>query len=157
VTNTSAASTSDALRLTARSLPSPGPIPLGAKLALALEILRALLLVEWSLRRRRLPQLVEMLRGGHAVVDVRNRTEVAAATRLGNIVNRALRPIPFDSRCLRKSLVLTRLLTRRGIAARLVIGVTLKPQFRAHAWVESGGHALLAPGAPDTYRRIAEL
>jgi hypothetical protein len=55
-----------------------------------------------------------------------------------------------------RSLVLVRVLARRGIESRLIIGVRTQPQFGAHAWVEQAGHALLDPG--DTAAgRLVEL
>ena len=71
--------------------------------------------------------------------------------RLGFIVSRVLALMPADRRCLIRSLVLVRLLSRRGIDGRLVIGASADQGFAAHAWVEyegkqvlpSGGHAKL--------------
>jgi hypothetical protein len=76
--------------------------------------------------------------------------------RLGYAVVRTLRLLPTDSRCLMRSLVLTRLLARRGIAGTLVIGVRTGERFEAHAWVEHSGTPLLDPG-DATFRRLVEL
>ena len=46
---------------------------------------------------------------------------------------------------LHDSLVLLDLLSRRGIASTVVLGVEVGSSFSAHAWVESGGRALLEP------------
>jgi hypothetical protein len=46
-----------------------------------------------------------------------------------------------------RSLVLTALLSRRGIASTLVIGVRPGGEFGAHAWVEHEGAPLLPSGA----------
>jgi Transglutaminase-like superfamily len=46
--------------------------------------------------------------------------------------------------CLQRSLVLTRLLRRRGVAADLVIGCRPLP-FQSHAWVEVAGEAVGDP------------
>jgi hypothetical protein len=43
--------------------------------------------------------------------------------------------------CLQRSVVLTRLLRRRGVAADLVIGCRMPP-LAAHAWVEVGGEVI---------------
>ena len=49
-------------------------------------------------------------------------------------------------RCLTRSLVLVRLLQRRGLTAELRIGVDrTSPSFAAHAWVEHAGVALGEP------------
>jgi hypothetical protein len=78
------------------------------------------------------------------------------AVRLGRAVARTLRLVPGDTRCLARSLVLTTLLARRGIQAKLVIGARPEPDFRAHAWVECAGHAVLPPG-DGAYGRLVEL
>jgi hypothetical protein len=67
-----------------------------------------------------------------------------------------LKLLPGDTRCLVRSLVLTRLLARRGIACTLVIGARTAPTFLAHAWVEHGGHAVLDPG-DGSFPRLAEI
>ena len=61
---------------------------------------------------------------------------------------------PGDSRCLIRSLVLVRVLARRAIPSMLVIGVRKNPGFKAHAWVEHEGKAILAAG---DYTRLTEL
>ena len=78
------------------------------------------------------------------------------AHRLGRAVGRTLRLLPGDTRCLARSLVLTRLLARRGIPAKLVIGARADPDFLAHAWVECAGHAVL-PAGDGSYGRLVEL
>lgn len=76
--------------------------------------------------------------------------------RLGHAVSRTLALLPGDTRCLARSLVLTRLLARRGIPARLVIGARTAPEFLAHAWVEYGGEPVLSPG-DGSFGRLVEL
>jgi hypothetical protein len=78
------------------------------------------------------------------------------ARRLGWVVARTLRLLPGDTRCLTRSLVLTRLLARRGIAATLVIGARPAPNFLAHAWVECEGEPVLAAG-DGSFSRLVEL
>jgi hypothetical protein len=77
------------------------------------------------------------------------------AARIGRAVERTLAALPFDGRCLVRSLVLTRMLARRGIDATFVLGVRAKPTFLAHAWLERDGVPLL-PTSPE-FERIAEL
>lgn len=79
---------------------------------------------------------------------------IPTAVRLGRVVQRALGAVPFDSRCLIRSLVLIRLLSARGIEGELVIGVASKPEFAAHAWVECQGVAVL-PTDRDRFQRLA--
>jgi transglutaminase superfamily protein len=134
----------------------PGPIPLVGKLSLAGEILIAYGRVRWWLWR------VDFRRTVHALRESRGRrlpvagSPAYAGARLGGAVVRTLRLLPTDSRCLMRSLVLTALLTRRGIDSRLVLGVRRDEDFAAHAWVEHAGVPLLDPGDPG-FKRLLEL
>jgi hypothetical protein len=78
------------------------------------------------------------------------------ARSLGWVVARVLAHVPGDTRCLVRSLVLTRLLASRGIEAKLVIGARTEPEFLAHAWVEHDGTPVLDPGN-GSYGRLVEL
>jgi hypothetical protein len=55
-----------------------------------------------------------------------------------------------------RSLVLTRLLARRGVPSTLIIGVSAAPEFAAHAWVEHAGRPLL-PSFGPAFARLVEL
>ncbi len=129
------------------------PLSVTAKAALAGEIAVSYVRARWLLRREGLPRALERLR---AVAPA--ATTVAGATdeRLARAVERTLRRLPADSRCLMQSLVLTRLLARRGRQSRLVIGVSPTGDFSAHAWVERGGVPLL-PAHERQFGRLAEL
>ena len=83
-----------------------------------------------------------------------NVVEMVRAARLGRAVRRTLALLPTDSRCLIRSLVLTRLLARRSIPNTLVIGVRKTSEFEAHAWVEHAGQPILPAG---DYTRLTEL
>lgn len=126
---------------------------LGARLRLAGEIVGAYAQARRALRHRPLPDVVADLRGGAATVDA-DRPD--AGPRLARAVVRTLEPLPLDSRCLMRSLVLLRLLARRGVAGRLVIAVTpnQSDQLAAHAWVELDGRPLLAPGGFEDGRLL---
>jgi hypothetical protein len=78
------------------------------------------------------------------------------AHRLARAVLLTLRPLPGDTRCLARSLALTRVLARRAIPSTLVIGARTDPGFLAHAWVEHAGQALLDPGEGQ-FQRLVEL
>ncbi|MGZ8693054.1 MAG: lasso peptide biosynthesis B2 protein [Gaiellaceae bacterium] len=131
---------------TARELEEPRrDRPFSEKVGIALEIALIYPRVRWLLLRRGLRGAVASLRG-EDLVDASAASDPAqqvAAQRLGDVVRRVLEPFPFDSRCLMRSLVLTAMLARRGIFASVVVGVRTEPAFEAHAWVESGGVALL--------------
>lgn len=125
------------------------------KLAMSAEILVAYARARRALRRSSLPAVVAAMRRpgeGHHPVGA---GAYAAGIRLGAAVRRVLGILSRDPQCLTSSLVLTALLARRGIAAKLVIGVRPEP-FAAHAWVEHGGRPLLPPaGAP--FKRLTEV
>jgi hypothetical protein len=81
---------------------------------------------------------------------------VEDARRLGAAVTRTLAFLPGDTRCLIRSLVLTRMLARRHVATTLVIGARSSPDFLAHAWVECHGSPVLPPGG-GAFSRLVEL
>jgi hypothetical protein len=118
----------------------------GRRLALACEILGTYAQVRWSLRRRGLRGALVALRSSAG--SVQPGQPVATGRRLGRAVARTLGVLPADSRCLMQSLVLTRVLARRGIDTRLVIAVRPGERLAAHAWIEHGDEALLPAGAP---------
>ena len=80
--------------------------------------------------------LVERLRAGGPVERIDGAMALTEARRLGWAVVKILRFLPGDTRCLRRSLVLTQLLERRGISARLVIGARGGPDALL-VWVSS--------------------
>lgn len=120
-------------------------------MTLATEILAAYASVRWYLWRRDFPEALERIR---AVAPCDG--DAAADDRLARAVRRTLRLLPADSRCLMQSLVLTRLLARRGRASRLVIGVNPGAAFGAHAWIERDDVPLL-PANEQRFQRLAEL
>ena len=125
------------------------PLSAAEKARLTFEILGTYVRARFLLIRRGLPAAVEALRAVELRSDAQppdgERVAQAVGVRLGMAVCRVLAVLPTDSRCLVRSLVLTRLLARRGVPGTLVIGVRPGPNFQAHAWVESGGVALLSP------------
>lgn len=131
----------------------------GRRLRLAAEILAAYAHARRALRRAPITEVVAELRshprpGASPVAPAPAPLEEAC--RLGHAVTRLLALVPGDTRCLVRSLVLTRLLARRGISAKLVIGARARPDFLAHAWVEHGGKPVLAPG-DGSFVRLVEL
>jgi hypothetical protein len=127
------------------------------RVALGLEIVVAYGRARRELRRAPIEQVVARLRQlGPFAVEAPGAPEREEARRLGWVVVRGLRLLPGDTRCLRRSLVLLQLLARRGIAARVVIGVRTNPNFLAHAWVECGGAPVLSP-LDGSFGRLVEL
>lgn len=111
---------------------------------LAVEILRAYATARHALHDRPLPDVLTRLRGSGPARPPAG-TDPAALARASD---RVLGALPFDNRCLIRSLVLVRLLARRGVRGELVIAALPAgaDQLDAHAWVEVGGRALLSPG-----------
>lgn len=132
------------------------PLRARRKLRLALEIFGTYARLRVVLARRPLPAVLSDLRRNAKHQPKVTLEDQVTGIRLGRAVSKALSPLPFDSRCLVRSLVLTRMLARRGIDARLVIGVAPGPEFSAHAWVEADGVPLLPPDH-TRYTRITEL
>ena len=119
----------------------------GQKARLVAEIVALYARVRWLLARRELPDVVASLRRGSRRPAPPAAEEAVRLGRwYGGAVMLSLGRLPFDARCLVRSLVLLGLLARRGIETRLVIGVRTRPDFSAHAWVEHGSAALLPPG-----------
>lgn len=135
-----------------------GPLPLHWKASLAAEIFITYGRVRWLLARKDLQATLESLRrlGDVPVPDPHNEELTwELGHRLGWITARTLRPLPGDSRCLMRSLVLTRMMARRGVPTTLIIGAKTERGFAAHAWVERGGLPILSTGTG--YGRLAEL
>lgn len=139
------------------SAPADAHFPAGAKLRLAGEIVTAYVVARFTLRRRGLPEALEALRTATTPAKRAIRGPQSANGRqLARAVIRTLAILPADSRCLMRSLVLTRLLARRGIDSRLVIAVRPGEHFAAHSWVEHEGEPLLPGGAP-AFERLVTL
>jgi hypothetical protein len=117
-------------------------MPLDLRLRVAFEIFATYAEVRWRMRRGDVRDVVAALREG--AVDTHDPYDAyRIGRRLGWPVRRSLDPLPWDSRCLMRSLVLLRMLARRGVVCRLVIGVRPGEAFEAHAWIEHGRHPLL--------------
>jgi hypothetical protein len=117
-------------------------MPADLRLRVAFEIVGTYLQVRWRMLRGDVTFVVESLRGD--AVDVHSPYDAyRIGRRLGRPVRRTLDPLPWDSRCLMRSLVLLRMLARRDVVCRLVIGVRPGEKFEAHAWIEHDGHPLL--------------
>lgn len=123
---------------------------------LAVEILGAYLQSRRALRRAPIASVVAGLRSSSPSAAAPGANSLQEARRLGRAVGRLLAHVPGDTRCLARSLVLTRLLARRGIQSKLVIGAKAEPEFLAHAWVEHDGRPVLDPGE-ESFGRLVEL
>lgn len=142
-------------RAATRGLPPARPLRPIERVRLASEIVVAYLQARRELRRAPIAAAVATLRSEPSQAAPTAATP-EEARRLGRAVARTLTLIPGDTRCLARSLVLTRLLARRGISAKLVIGARTAPNFLAHAWVEHEGQPVLSPG-DGSFGRLVEL
>lgn len=123
---------------------------------LAVEILGAYAAARSALAHEPIEGALARLRVGTPASPPRVSGALWESRRLGAAVARVLRLMPGDTRCLVRSLVLTRLLSRRGIPCTLVIGARSSPVFLAHAWVEHAGEPVLDPG-DGSFARLVEL
>jgi hypothetical protein len=124
---------------------------------LSAEIVLAYVVARRALRQMPIGEVLARLRQGQRRASIPSGPEMLSeAHRLGHAVTRALKLVPGDTRCLVQALVLSRLLARRGIPAKLVIGARTAPEFLAHAWVEQGGRPVLAAGGGQ-FDRLVEL
>jgi hypothetical protein len=138
-------------------MPSDRRLGPGERMRLGLEIAIAYARASRELHRASIEEVVARLRAaGAAPQSGDGDVELEEARRLGRATVRTLRFLPGDTRCLRRSLVVVRLLARRGIEARLVIGARTAPDFLAHAWVEHGGQPVLSP-LDGSFGRLVEL
>lgn len=138
-------------------LPLTRPLGPVERARLATEIVLACMQARRELRRAPIGSAVARLRSESPPARGAGEADtLAEARRLGRAVARTLSLIPGDTRCLARSLVLTRLLARRGIPAKLVIGARTAPDFLAHAWVEYDGQPVLSPG-DGSFGRLVEL
>ena len=138
-----------------------GPFSLATKARLACEIAVVFPYARMAVRRDDIKSALKRMRGANPPpepddADPAARPLIALGQRLGQAVARTMRVLPGDTRCLTQSLVLTRLLARRGIGSTLVLGVTPEGGFSAHAWVEVAGWPVL-PERNDVYKRLVEL
>lgn len=125
----------------------PGRLAFGAEVLVAYVMTRRLLRNGASLRSE--PGVAPTATGCPPLSAV---AAARLARRTRHVLRLALRREPT---CLAVSLVVARLLRRRGTPARLVIGVTGSQDFAAHAWVEVDDQPVLPPGAG--YHRLLEV
>jgi hypothetical protein len=122
-----------------------------ADYATAVEVLMLAIWIEVAIRVMPFARLLDRVNRRPSV-----ERDLAAATsyqRLVRFVAVAYGLLPLPATCLRQSLVLQLLLTRRGVPSRFCVGVAKNgPALHAHAWIECDGAALDA-----TARAFGEL
>lgn len=120
----------------------PENFSMADRVMLIAEILVTYVRVRWLMQRHDVRTVVAALRA-----DASDAHEPPAARalalRLAIPMRRVLDPLPWDSRCLMRSLTLLTMLARRGIPTELKIGVQSGAEFTAHAWIEHDRRPLL--------------
>jgi hypothetical protein len=147
--------TAEAQRARVRRLPPARTLNGLERARLVAEIVATYLRARRELRRAPIAAVVAKLRA-ESPPGAADGGSLEEARRLGRAVSRTLTLMPGDTRCLARSLVLTRLLARRGISAKLVIGARAAPDFLAHAWVEHDGQPVLSAGDGE-FGKLVEL
>jgi hypothetical protein len=142
-------------------LPRARPLNYSERARLVIEIVGTYARARRTLQRVPIASVVQTLRAESPPETKRTPGNASMSTleearRLGRAVSRTLALLPGDTRCLARSLVLTRLLARRGIPAKLVIGTRSAPDFLAHAWVEHEGQPVISAG-DGSFGRLVEL
>lgn len=131
-----------------------GSLSLVSKLQLGAEVMRAYVPLLREMRRNDLPAMVAKARATpREARTLDTAAELQEAFRLSWMVRTILGKQVTEKRCLIQALVLVRLLERRGLDNRLVIGVRGEG-LGAHAWVEHRGEAVLPPRG---FERLAEF
>ncbi len=117
-------------------------VPYRLRARLVVEVLATYVRVRRMLAGQDIVRVVAVLRDGEGD-RLEPETAQRLARRLARPVVRTLRPLPVDSRCLMRSLVLIRMMARRGARCDLAIGAQSGTTFAAHAWVEHAGCPVL--------------
>lgn len=81
--------------------------------------------------------------------------QLGEARRVGNMVERAARRLPWHPTCLRKALAVKRMLRRRGIPCRLHLGVQSASVGVAHAWVTVDGQPVVGRRGRERFVPLA--
>ena len=136
--------------------PSDRALPSLDRVRLVTEILITYVRARRSLANDDIRSALETLRSTPSEATPPSVDPRQMGIRLGRVTARTLGPLPGDSRCLTQSLVLSRLLARRGIESTVVLAVRPGEKFAAHAWVEHEGRPLLEP-ASEGFGRLVEI
>src|SRR5690348_12403825 len=102
---------------------------LGERLLVAAEIVATWALVHWWLRTRSVTDAVAAARAPLDRPTTHSAVSGDAPQRLGHAVERTLGALRIGNSCLARSLILTRLLARRGLETTVVLGVRARPGF----------------------------
>ncbi|MFZ9043033.1 MAG: lasso peptide biosynthesis B2 protein [Ilumatobacteraceae bacterium] len=84
------------------------------------------------------------------------RTAIRSARRIGRIVTRVARTLPWKPTCLRQSLATRTMLTRRGVDGTIHLGIADVATMDAHAWVTVDGWTVVGR-LPRTFTAVASF
>jgi hypothetical protein len=121
-------------------------------------LVEAISLIPWiEIRLRTLAFDRLLARAGREGRSRRPRTALDI-DRAARLIEALFACYPFNPTCLKQSLVLLRLVRRRGIPAQLRIGVRKDAgELIAHAWIECGGRTLLPGDGIERYQTLPPI
>lgn len=87
------------------------------------------------------------------------------AVRIGRMVEKVARYLPFRALCLQQAIAVRRMLVRRGVPVSVCLGVSRHREDRAapalgraaHAWVQVGDRVVSGAGELDRYAVVARF
>lgn len=101
----------------------------------------------------------------HDQPDATEIPDAERATEIGRMVERVARATPFRALCLQQAIAVRRMLTRRGLRATVLLGVSRIAADRAeprdgtaaHAWVKVGARVINGDGNLANYTVVARF
>ena len=117
-----------------------------------------LLVIDIALRCLPFPSIASFCRRLRATGNDENTISLPPVTQLAWLVNVAGRYSPFGTSCLKEALVLSWLMSQRGMATTLRIGVARRHgTLDAHAWLEHNGRIILGEADADAYAPLPPI
>jgi hypothetical protein len=116
---------------------------LSRHLEAVVELARASLALRLASPQRTAGLLGRLDGAGTGAVEPVRREQLLEAGIVGSVVARDARRLPWHPTCLRQALAVQRMLRRRGIPARLHLGVASIAEVEAHAWVTVGDRVVI--------------
>lgn len=101
----------------------------------------------------------------HAAAAAATPEQNEEAVRVGRMVEKVARYMPFRALCLQQAIAVRRMLCRRGVPVSVCLGVSRNREDRAepalgraaHAWVEVGDRVVSGAGELDRYAVVARF
>jgi hypothetical protein len=126
---------------------------------LALEGASELARASLEIRFRRFSRLVKVVESAQPASggDEMETGAIDDAIRIGQIVDRVGDRLPWRPSCLRRSLAVWRMLSRRGIPSEIHLGVRDPETLEAHSWVTVGEEPVVGGGGVERFVRLASF